>query len=84
MIAFTFDMKWLAEEMNVLGLLSDYDRDTVCKGKSILDDSDKTGILISALFYKINLRPQNLTEFVKILKKKQKIYQEIIALLEGN
>ena len=83
MIAFQFDTRWLAGEMNALGLLSDNDCNKVCTVTTILDDSDKAGILISALFRKVGLQSQNLIKFVNILKKKQKIYQEIIVLLEG-
>ena len=83
MIAFQFDTRWLAGQMNALGLLSDNDYNRICTVATLLVDSDKAEILISALFHKVELQSQNLMEFVGILRNRQRTFQEIIVLLEG-
>ena len=82
-IAMKFDLVWLAGEMNRFGLLSDYDHEDVVKVKSLLNDTDKSEILMVSLKRKVALDSKYLRTFLDILKANPKMYPDAIHIIEG-
>ena len=80
--AFTFDMSWLAGEMNIIGLLSDGQLEDVTKVKSLLSDQQKSEILFTSLKRKVDLDPKHLYAFIDILKGKRRMFKTALKILE--
>ena len=82
-IAMKFDLVWLAGEMNRFGLLSDYDHEDVARAKSLLNDTDKSEILMISLKRKVALDSKYFRTFLDILKAKPRMYTDAIHIIEG-
>ena len=82
-IAMKFDLVWLAGEMNRFGLLSDYDHEEVVRAKSLLNDTDKSEILMISLKCKVALDSKYLRTFLDIMKANPRMYTDAIHIIEG-
>ena len=82
-IAMKFDLVWLAGEMNRFGLVSDNDYEDVVKAKTLLNDTDKSGIMMISLKRKVALDSKCLRTFFDILKAKPRMYTDAICIIEG-
>ena len=81
--AMTFDVSWLAGEMNRTGLLFDNAYHDVIKLKSLLNDTEKGEIMFTSLRRKVTLNPKNLSTFKEILMLKPRLYSHAIDILKG-
>lgn len=78
--AATLDMSWLANEMNTNGLLSDTTYQEVRNPRSMLSMNEKTSEMVRELETLVDIRPENLSKFVGILRQKS-YYNDIVELL---
>ncbi len=78
-----FDIQWLAGEINGRGLLSDYEYEDITNYKSVLNDTDKAGIMLSSLQKKWTLDFSHLDKFIEILQLKSRLYSDAINILQG-
>ena len=83
--ALSMDMTWLANEMNRpdVGLMTDGEREDVASLRSMLRDSEKAGIIVSALLRRVELDPDDVGVFLSILYQKPAQFRAAIKLLEG-
>ena len=65
------------------GLVSDNDHEDVVKAKTLLNDTDKSGIMMISLKRKVALDSKCLRTFFDILKAKPRMYTEAIHIIEG-
>ncbi len=80
-IALTFEMEWVAGEMERKGLLSEADYNTIINSKSMLEKEEKSSLIVQSLILKVELDRDNLNVFMGILRSKPKIYKEILTKL---
>lgn len=77
----TLDMTWLAHEMSSVGLLPDVIHRDVINPRSMLTEDQKATNMVSALETKVSINPYNLDKFVEILRKKPRLFGDIISHL---
>lgn len=76
--AMTLDMTWLAQEMNLVGLLPDNTHKDVTNPRATLSEDMKATSMVSKLETLVEIEPKNLKKFVEILKKNPRLYESII------
>ena len=81
--AMTFDISWLAGEMNRTGLLSDNDHQDVTQVRIMLNDTGKAEIMLTSLKKKVALNSKHLSTFMDILILKPMLYSDAIDTLKG-
>ena len=81
--AMTFDISWLAGEMNRAGLLSDNDHQDVTKVKTSLNDTEKAEMMLTSLKKKVALNSKHHSTFMEILSLKDRLYSDAIDILKG-
>ena len=81
--ALTFDIGWIAHQMNIVCLLSDGDYEVLGNTKPNMSDRQKTETMLSSLQKKIGLNSENLYTFKDILRQKPGMYKEALEMLEG-
>ena len=78
----TFDSRWIASEMNAIGLLSDCNYTDISNVK-LLGDYDKANMILTSLENKVDINPKHLKTFVELLKKSPKVHSDAIEILQG-
>ena len=81
--ALTFNMSWVAGELNKEGLLSHIEYDKITTPNTWLNEKDKSLMMVKSLMKKVELEPKSLNIFIKILKNDFNQYREAILILEG-
>ena len=81
--AMTFDVSWMAGEMNRTGLLSDNDYHDVIKVQNLLNDTEKGEIMLTSLKKKVTLNPKHLSTFKEILMLIPRRNSDAIDILNG-
>ena len=81
--ALTFDIGWIAHQMNIVGLLSESDYELLGNTKTNMSDRQKTETMLSSLQKKIDLKSENLYTFRDVLRQKPWMYKEALEMLEG-
>ena len=76
----TFDLHIIAQDMNMMGLLSDDDYNLILK--NILSSREKAEILMTSLQCKVDLNPESLITFVNILETKPVQYSDALQILQ--
>ena len=81
--AMSFDISWLAGEMNRAGLLSDNDHQDATKVKTSLNDTEKAEMMLTSLKKKVALNSKHHSTFMEILSLKDRLYCDAIDILKG-
>ena len=78
-LAVRADLLWLCGELHANRLISE-DKERSLRNRNV-DEADRVAELCSLLIDKVRLDPENYHVFLEILKKKERFFKEIIALL---
>lgn len=76
----TWDMKWLAHEMNKVGVLPDNAHREVTNPRSLLTEADKATMMVSSLEKSVKSEPSNLNKFLEVIKERQ-VFNDAIDYL---
>ena len=77
------DLKWLAGELHSIGFLNDQECDDIRAPRSMISNTDNSGVIVSALQRRVKLEPTDLEKFVRILEKKPLLFKPAIKLLDS-
>ena len=80
---FQFDINSLATEMNTIGLLSDEDKETITAVPATANKINRAELMLKSLELKVDIDAKNIEKMVQLLRKKAKLYNEAINILEG-
>ena len=78
-LAVNADLLWLCGELHAHQLISD-DNEKSLRNRNV-DEADRVAKLCSLAIDKVRLDPENYHVFLRVLKKKEQLFKEIIALL---
>lgn len=83
--ALNMDKTWLANQMNRkdVGFMTDGEHEDVTDPHSMLKGSDKAGIIVNALLRRVQLDPNDLGVFLRILGQKPQQFKAAIRILGG-
>ena len=83
LIGLEFDTAWLATEMNAEGLVDEEDLQQITDPNTHLTKKGKAELIMKSLSKKVALSHQHLETMINLLNNKDKMYSDVIKMLEG-